>query len=225
MTPLRAVLFDIDGTLVDSNYVHVDAWDRGLAEAGVPAPAWRIHRAIGMDSSRLLETLAEGAGEEVQSRAKQLHSEYYKQEADRLRPFAGAADLLRAIHDLGLRVVLATSAPEDELEILRGVLDVEDAVAVVTSAGDVETAKPDPDIFQVALGKAEAAPDEALLIGDTVWDVLAANAAGMRTIGVLSGGVSEAELREAGAVEVYDDVADLLARLGDSVIGQQVRKP
>jgi HAD superfamily hydrolase (TIGR01509 family) len=225
VTQLRAVLFDIDGTLVDSNFLHVDAWDRGLADAGIPADAWRIHRAIGMDSSKLLDAVAAGAPEEATKRAKELHSEYYKQSADRLRHFESAPDLLRELDGRGLRIVLATSAPEDELEILRGVLDVEDALDVVTSAGDVETAKPEPDILEVALSRAEAEPGEALLVGDTVWDVAAAKAAGVDTIGVLSGGVSAAELTEAGAVEVYEDVAELLRRLDESVIGQRLRKP
>jgi HAD superfamily hydrolase (TIGR01509 family) len=224
VTPLRAVLFDIDGTLVDSNYLHVDAWDRGFAEAGIPAPAWRIHRAIGMDSSKLLDTLATDAPDDAATRAKELHSARYKEQAERLRPFDGARDLLRAIADLGLRVVLATSAPEDELEILLRVLDVDETLAVVTSAGDVDAAKPDPDILEVALEKAGVAAEEAILVGDTVWDVLAANAAGLRTIGVLSGGNSAAELREAGALEVYDDVAQLLAGLDESPIGRRLRK-
>ncbi len=225
VTPLRTVLFDIDGTLVDSNYLHVDAWERGLAEAGIPAPAWRIHRSIGMDSSKLLEAIAGEAPGDATARAKELHSEYYKQAADRLRPFDGARDLVREIEERGVRVVLATSAPEDELEILRSVLDLEDALTVVTSARDVDTAKPEPDIFEVALAKAEVGPDEALLVGDTVWDVLAANSAGLGTIGVLSGGVSDGELRDAGAIEVYEDVADLLRRLDESAIGRRVRKP
>ena len=225
MTPLRAVLFDIDGTLVDSNYLHVDAWHRGLAEAGAPAPASRIHRAIGMDSGKLLEALAGEASEETRTRAKELHSDYYKKAASRLRAFDGAQDLLRSIADRGLKVVLATSAPEDELELLLGVLDVDDTLAVVTSAADVDAAKPDPDILQVALEKAEVGAGQALLVGDTVWDVRAATAAGLPTIGVESGGVSGAELREAGAIEVYEDVAQLLERLDESPIGQRLGKP
>ncbi len=225
VTPLRAVLFDIDGTLVDSNYLHVDAWERGLAEAGIPAPAWRIHRSIGMDSSKLLEAVAGEAPDEAAARAKDLHSEYYKQAANRLRPFDGARDLLTEIEARGVRVVLATSAPQDELEILRGVLDIEEALAVVTSAHDVGTAKPEPDIFEVALQKAEVGPEEALLVGDTVWDVLAASSARLGTIGVRSGGVSEGELRDAGAIEVYEDVGELLRRLDGSAIGRRLRKP
>jgi HAD superfamily hydrolase (TIGR01509 family) len=220
-SPLRAVLFDIDGTLVDSNYLHVDAWDRGLTDAGIPAPVWRIHRSIGMDSKKLLEAVAGDASEEAAKHAKELHSTYYKESADRLRPFEGARDLVRAVDRLGLRVVLATSAPEDELEMLRGLLDVEDAVSEVTSAADVGTAKPEPDIIEVAIGKADVGPDEAVIVGDSVWDVEAAGRAGVAAIGLLSGGFGEAELRDAGAVEVYDDAAALLAGLDGSVIGRR----
>jgi HAD superfamily hydrolase (TIGR01509 family) len=225
MTSLRAVLFDIDGTLVDSNYLHVDAWDRAFADAGIPVDAWRVHRSIGMDSKKLLEALVSDAPEERVSHAKELHSDYYKQTADRLRPFEGAPDLLRAVDRLGMTVVLATSAPEDELEILRQVLDVDDAVSEVTSAGDVETAKPEPDVVHVALQKAEVDAAEAVFVGDTIWDAEAAKRAGVPMIGVLSGGVSERELRDAGAVAVFEDAADLLAHLDDSPIGQGARKP
>lgn len=220
-SPLRAVLFDIDGTLVDSNYLHIDSWDRGLAEAGIPAPAWRVHRSIGMDSKKLLESVAGDAPEAATEQATELHSRYYKENTDRLRPFDGARDLVRAVDRLGLRVVLATSAPEDELEILRGVLDVDDAVSEATSAGDVGTAKPEPDIIEVAVDRAGVDPAEAVMVGDTVWDVEAAGRAGVAAIGVLSGGISEAELRAAGAVEVYDDVAALLEALRTSLIGRR----
>ena len=225
MTKLRAVLFDIDGTLVDSNYLHVDAWDRGFAEAGIPVSVWRIHRSIGMDSKKLLESLVGGADEDAVEKAKELHSDYYVQSADRLRPFEGARDLLRTVAGLDVQVVLATSAPENELEILRKVLDVNDAVSEETSAGDVETAKPEPDVVHVALQKAGVEAGDALFVGDTIWDAEAAKRAGVDMIGVLSGGVSERELRDAGAIAVFEDVADLLASLDDSPIGERTRKP
>ncbi|WP_210506192.1 HAD family hydrolase [Naasia sp. SYSU D00057] len=225
MTRLRAVLFDIDGTLVDSNYLHVDAWDRGFTEAGIPVPFWRIHRSIGMDSEKLLDSLAGGAGDDAVSKAKELHSDYYVQSADRLRPFDGARDLLRAVAALDVQAVLATSAPENELEILRKVLDVDDAVSEATSAGDVETAKPEPDVVNVALQKAGVDAGDAVFVGDTVWDAEASRRAGVDMIGVLSGGVSERELLDAGVIAVFEDVADLLAHLDDSPIGERTRKP
>lgn len=207
------VLFDIDGTLVDSNYLHVDAWHRAFTESGIDVDAWRIHRCIGMDSSRLLETLI---GEPEHERASDLHSRYYRAAAHRLRAFDGGRELVRELDERGLAVVLATSAPQDELEILRGVLMLEDSLEVVTSAADVETAKPEPDVIQVAVERAGGDADRTILVGDTRWDVEAAARAGVRTIGVLSGGIDRATLEEAGAIAVYEDVADLLANLDES---------
>jgi HAD superfamily hydrolase (TIGR01509 family) len=214
-----AVLFDIDGTLVDSNYLHVDAWHRAFAAVGHPVDAWRIHRSIGMDSSKLLDSLLGDAADQVGDDAKEKHTEYYEALTDRLRPIGGARELLDALADRGHEVVLATSAPQHELEILLDVLDVGPDVDAVTSSEDVGSAKPDPDIIEVALQKADVSADRAILVGDATWDVKAAARAGVPTIGVLSGGYSAAELRDAGAVAVYDDVADLLAHLDDSPIG------
>ncbi|THG28599.1 HAD family hydrolase [Naasia lichenicola] len=215
-TPIKAILFDIDGTLVDSNYLHVDAWQRALAGAGHAVDAWKIHRAIGKDSDELLKVLVGDAAESIADAASDAHSELYAAMADRLRPFDGARELIAELADRGVRVVLATSAPEDELATLRTVLDVDGYLTGVTSSGDVETAKPEPDIVQVALERAGVGADEAVFVGDTIWDIQAAGKAGVPTIGVRSGGVSEEELRGAGAVEVYDDVRDLLDHLDDS---------
>jgi len=218
---LRAVLFDIDGTLVDSNYLHIDAWDRAFSDAGAPVDVWKIHRSIGMDSKKLLEALVGDVDQDVQDKAKELHETYYKDSATRLRSFGGAQDVARELAGRGFKVVFATSAPEDELEILRGVLEVDDAVAEMTSSGDVGTAKPDPDIIESALGKAGVDASEAVMVGDATWDMEAAGRAGVVGIGVLSGGNSAADLKAAGAVEVYDDVADLLANLDSSIIGRR----
>jgi HAD superfamily hydrolase (TIGR01509 family) len=208
-----AVLFDIDGTLVDSNYLHVDAWQRALAELGEPTDAWRIHRAIGMDSARLLSAVVGARDDEWRERAKDLHSQYYKEQSGRLRAFDGAAELLRAIAGRGLKVVLATSAPEDEFELLRTAIDADDAIHAYTTADDVDAAKPDPGILEVALERAGVGPSDALRIGDSVWDLTAASRAHIRGAGVLSGGVGPSELIDAGAVDVFDDPRDLLARL------------
>jgi phosphoglycolate phosphatase-like HAD superfamily hydrolase len=150
--PSGAVLFDIDGTLVDSNYLHVNAWLRALQAVGHPVDAWRIHRGQGMGSSELLATLlGEAAAEQVGSRAKQQHSELYKQSAELLRVFDGARELVAEVAQRGAKVVLATSAAPDELEVLRSILDIDDAVAEITAAEDVEAAKPAPDLVNVAL--------------------------------------------------------------------------
>jgi HAD superfamily hydrolase (TIGR01549 family) len=212
---VSAVLFDVDGTLVDSNYLHVDSWQRALVDLGSPADGWRIHRAIGQDSVRLLRSVVGERDEEWVSRAKERHSELYKEMAGRLRPFERAGDLLRAIRDRGVRVVLATSAPDDELELLLKAIDAQDAIHATTSADDVDGAKPDPGILQVALERAGAGPSDAVMVGDSVWDMVAAARAGIRSVGVLSGGVGPSELRDAGASVLFDDPADVLRRLDE----------
>jgi HAD superfamily hydrolase (TIGR01509 family) len=217
-----AILFDIDGTLVDSNYLHLDAWDRALTAVGHPVDVWRIHRGIGMDSSKLLDGLI-GDDDDLQRAAKDEHARIYASMTERLRPIHGARDLLRELDRRGLRVVLATSAPQDELNALLEVLDVGDAVAAVTSAEDVRDAKPDPDIIATALEKADVAPGAALMVGDAVWDMTAADRAGVACVGVRTGGYSAEELRSAGAVAVYDDVAQLLAEIEESPIGRAVQ--
>jgi HAD superfamily hydrolase (TIGR01509 family) len=213
----HAVLFDVDGTLIDSNYLHVQAWSEALEAAGRPVDDARIHRAIGMDSAKLLaELLGEEAESDVGEKAKAKHAKRYKKVAPRLRPFAGARDILKALSERGMTVVLATSAPPDELANLRKALDAEDFISLATSADDVETAKPEPDLIKVALDKAGATPQTAMMIGDAVWDGVAAKRARVPFIGVRSGGRSAAELTEAGAIAVYDDVAQLLRELDSS---------
>ena len=223
MTPAGArpaVLLDVDGTLIDSNYLHVHAWFRAFDEANVEVEAWRIHRSIGMDGSTLVSSLAEGADDGTRSRLKDLHSRYYQETVSLLRPLPGARELLNAVDELGLQIVLATSAPEDELSILREVLASDDLVSAVTSSNDVDTAKPKPDIIEVALDRAGVAADRAVFVGDTVWDVEAAGRAGLSCVAVLSGGISEAELRDAGAVAVYRDARHLLDEFDDSPLAR-----
>ncbi|MET4581028.1 HAD superfamily hydrolase (TIGR01549 family) [Conyzicola nivalis] len=223
-TPARAaVLFDIDGTLVDSNYLHIDAWDRAFTGVGHPVDLWKIHRAIGMDSGKLLETLLGDDASALGDDAKERHTAVYMESTDRLRAISGADELLAELARRGHSVVLATSAPEGELKILLGVLDVDDAVQAVTSAEDVGTAKPDPDIIHVALDRAGASADAAVMVGDSVWDMGAATRAGVRSIGVLSGGFGREELVSAGAAEVYDDVVDLLEKLDSSLLAETGR--
>ena len=171
-----------------------------------------------MDGSTLVNTLAERADEDTRSRIKDLHSRYYQELAPRLKRLPGARELLDAVHKLGVQVVLATSAPEDELKILREVLDCDDLVAAVTSSEDVDTAKPQPDIVNVALKRAGVSADHAVFVGDTVWDVEACQRAGVDTIAVLSGGVSRGELEKAGAHEVFEGPRDLCQHLDDTPI-------
>lgn len=215
-----AALFDIDGTLVDSNYLHVEAWSHAFADVGIEVDQWRIHRMIGMDSALVLDAVLGDRVDELGDRAKELNTRYYTAMEPRLHAFRGARELLADLATRGVTVVLATSAPTDELETLRRILDVEDSLTHVTSSADVETAKPEPDIVQVALEKAGADAADSFLIGDSVWDVTAAGRAGVACIGVLSGGVSAAELREAGAIAVYDDVAQLRDQLDQSPLAR-----
>ncbi|MGN6325582.1 HAD family hydrolase [Pseudolysinimonas sp.] len=212
---IRAVLFDIDGTLVDSNYLHIDAWHRAFADLGAPVDAWRIHRDIGMDSGGLLDDLLGDRAEELGDRAKDEHTRLYREQAPRLRPLPGARELIGALRERGLIVVLATSAPADELELLLGVLGVGEGELPTTDADDVDEAKPHPGIVQIALDRAGVGADEAVFVGDSVWDMVAAGRAGVAAVGVRSGGVGADELADGGAGEVVDGVSELLAR-GDA---------
>ncbi|MDT5094037.1 MAG: hypothetical protein QOH60_3400 [Mycobacterium sp.] len=221
-SPAPAVLFDIDGTLVDSNYLHVHAWVRAFHDVGIAADTWRIHRAIGMDGSTLVDTLSDHAPDDIQKRLKDLHSRYYEELIPLLRVLPGGRDILERVASMGLQVVFATSAPEDELAALRRVLDSDDLVAAITSSEDVDTAKPDPDIIGVALDRAGVTADQAMFVGDAVWDAKACARAGVSSIGLLSGGTSRDELTDAGASAVFTDAADLLAHIDDTAIGKLV---
>lgn len=211
-----AVLFDIDGTLVDSNYLHVYAWQRAFADQQLPVDGWRIHRSIGMDGSTLVHELSGGADAETQRRLTDLHSWHYRDVATLLRPLPGAESLLRRVAELGLQVVLATSAPNNELAMLREVLGCDDVVSHVTNAEDVDTAKPRPDIIRVALERAGVTAEQSVFIGDAVWDVEACVRAHVPCIGVLTGGVGRDELRNAGAADVFEDPQELLNRISET---------
>ena len=215
-----AVLFDIDGTLVDSNYLHVHAWARAFHDVGIAAEAWRIHRSIGMDGSTLVKTLSGDADDEVKEQLKDLHSRYYKELAPMLKVLPGGREILERVASMGLQVVLATSAPDDELSILRDVLDRDNLVSEMTSSADVDTAKPQPDIIEVALKRAGVTADRAVFIGDSVWDAEACRRAGVPSIGVLSGGVSRDELTAGGAQVVFEDARELVEHVDDTPIAE-----
>ncbi|MGI8330549.1 HAD family hydrolase [Actinomadura scrupuli] len=220
---VTAVLFDVDGTLVDSNHLHAVTWWEGLRQAGHTVPMARIHRAIGMGSDQLLDAVLpadrdRGADDDIRAAHGALYATYWS----RLMPLEGAAELLRACKRRGLRVVLASSADEREFNALREALDAEDAIDDATSSADVERSKPAPDLVHVALDKARVRPEEAVFVGDTVWDVQACQKAGVPCVGLLSGGIGRDELLRAGAVEIYDGPADLLAALDRSAL---VRRP
>jgi HAD superfamily hydrolase (TIGR01509 family) len=224
--PVRAALFDVDGTLVDTNYLHAVTWWEAFAQAGHMVPMAEIHRAIGMGSGLMLDKLLpqdRDTGDDADIRA--AHSALYATYRSRLRPLPGAADLLRACKRQGLAVVLASSADEPEFNMLRAALDAEDAIDAATFSGDVEASKPAPDLVQVALDKAGVPAGEAVFTGDTVWDVQACQKAGVPCIGLLSGGISRDELISAGAAEVYPGPGDLLASLGESLLARAAGRP
>lgn len=213
------VVFDVDGTLLDTNYLHVAAWWEAFAERGHDVRCADIHRAIGMGSAELVERVL-GRPDPTVSPA---HSRHYAPYLGRMRPLPGAAGLLRATAGLGLDVVLATSAKDDEVDLMLDALGARSAVRAVVSSGDVGQAKPDPGIVEKALDESGIDPGRAVMVGDTVWDVLAAERAGIRCIGLLCGGIAAADLRGAGAAQVYDDPAALLGGLQASPIGRLVR--
>jgi HAD superfamily hydrolase (TIGR01509 family) len=203
------VLLDLDGTLIDTNYLHTVAWSRALADAGEWAPMNAIHRLVGMGGDQLLPKLLGHDSDE----AKQARARHYRQLMGEARPFPGAAELLRELHKQGLSVVLATSSPADELEVLLDVLGAADAIGAITTADDVAGSKPAPDIFLKAMEKGGIDRRRAVAVGDSVWDVQAARAAGLGCIGVETGGFSQHELSEAGALQVYRDVQELADQL------------
>jgi HAD superfamily hydrolase (TIGR01509 family) len=211
-----AVLFDIDGTLTDTNYLHVLAWRRAFLDAGEDIASARIHRMIGAGGGVLLRELAGEERDEIKD-GWSRHFDVLKPE---IRAFPGAADLLRAVATKGPKVVLATSSEPEDVEALRAAIDADDAIHAVTSAGDVDEAKPSPEVFDAALEEAGVTAADALVVGDTKWDCEAAAKAGLRTVGLLCGGISRAELEAAGAIAIYDDPADLLARLDESPLAE-----
>jgi HAD superfamily hydrolase (TIGR01549 family) len=203
------VLFDVDGTLCDTNYLHSVAWKRAFEKVGEYAHTSTLHRRIGMGSDQLLNDVLGHDSKELSDE----HGRQFEAFIDDIRAFPGAADLLRAVSRLGARVVLASSAKPKSLARMREALDADDVVDAVTGSADVDVSKPSPDIFRTAMEKAGLTADRCMVVGDTVWDVIAARKAGMDTVCVLTGGISEAELLEAGAVSVYEDPQDLLDNL------------
>jgi HAD superfamily hydrolase (TIGR01509 family) len=215
--PTIAVL-DVDGTLIDSNYQHALAWYRALRSVGETYPVWRLHRLIGMGGDQLLTALG---GEDLERRvgdqARELQGKNVDAVIDEMAPLPGARDLLVAIKDRGHRLVLASSGQERHVDAFLDKLDARDLADAWTSSSDVESSKPAPDLLQVALTKLGAPQDaSSVMIGDSVWDVEAAKNAGMPAIVVRSGGFGDDELREAGAVALYDTPGDLAAALDDT---------
>lgn len=214
---LDAILFDIDGTLVDSNEQHVNAWAFAFREGGYPQEDDNIRRQIGKGGDLLVPELLPDVDDDVRQRLAERQGAFFKElYLDQIRPFPEAADLIARVAETGCKIVLASSAKREELDHYVGLLGIEDVLAASTSIDDVDVSKPAPDIFQAALAKIDVAPDRAVVIGDTPYDVAAASKAGIATIGVTSGPFSAAELKEAGAIAVFADVSDLLAQFDHS---------
>ncbi|MEV4347291.1 HAD family hydrolase [Actinoplanes sp. NPDC049596] len=213
------VLFDVDGTLVDSTYLHAVAWWEALRQRGADVPMAKIHRGIGMGSDKLLDhLLGPDRDKDQDEQTAAAHDVLYGAWWERLRPLPGAAELLRAVAERGLGVALASSAKGPELEQLRRVIDADDVLAAATSSADAEQTKPAPDILEAAIDQSGIDPSSAVFVGDSVWDVEAAARLDIPCIGLTCGGTSADELTKAGAVAVYDDPAALLAALNDSPI-------
>ncbi len=215
--PSSAIIFDVDGTLVDTNYLHTLAWARGARDAGETVSMSAIHRLIGMGSDYLVEELLGHPSEEVSDG----HTRHFDELMDEIEPFPDASELLQEVHRRGAMVVLASSASEHDLEaMLKALAPPEGVIGHITEKDDVEHSKPSPDIFQAALDATGLEPDRVLVVGDTIWDVKAASKCDLRLVGVLTGGISRQELEEAGAVAVFEDVAHILRELDDTPLGQ-----
>ncbi|MEN3280765.1 MAG: hypothetical protein V7607_1905 [Solirubrobacteraceae bacterium] len=213
-----AAILDIDGTLVDSNYQHTIAWYRALRQHGHVLPIWRIHRHIGMGGDQLVASLC---GDEVEERQgddiRDAEKALYMALIEDVEPLDGARDLMVDLKRAGRRIVLASSAKPDEVEHYLDLLDARGLADAWTTAGDVERTKPEPDLVHAALE--HAGEDSAVMVGDSTWDCEAAQRAGVQTIAVLTGGFSEQELKDAGAVAVFHSIEELRRRLSDTPLG------
>jgi HAD superfamily hydrolase (TIGR01509 family) len=206
----RIAILDVDGTLVDTNYHHAIAWFRAFRRHDVTPQVWIVHRHIGMGGDQLVAAVA---GDEVEERVgdqiREAEGELYRELINEVQPMAGARQLIEDLKARDDVVVLASSAKEWEVEHYLEQLDAKEIVDDWTTSSDVEQTKPEPDLVHAALDKVDGQPDDALLIGDTVWDVEAAQRAGVETLAVRTGGFSEQELRDAGAREIFTSVEEL----------------
>jgi len=214
---VEAALLDVDGTLIDTNYQHALAWYGAFRGHGIVLPLWRIHRSIGMGGDQLVPALV---GEDVDEKAgdelRAQHDRLYGELIDEVEPLAGSRELLVELKERGLEVVLASSAPEEELEHYLDLLDAHEIADARTTKDDVEATKPAPDLVHAALDKVKTG--DAVMVGDTRWDVEAAARAGIETVCVLTGGWARQELLDAGASAVFESVDDLRNRLDETLL-------
>ena len=205
----KVVVLDVDGTLMDTNYLHVEAWARAFEEVGQRVPRAEIHKQIGKGSEQLIGEFIED--EEAAEKAEELHGELYMEMQKHGFPLPGAKELIASLAERGYETWLVTSAEPEELEQYLDRLETEGKLSGIVKSSDVEYSKPAPDVFELALKEAGGNADETIAVGDSVWDIESAAKAGIQTIAVLSGGAySEEELEEAGAIAVYKNCAELL---------------
>jgi len=208
---IEVVLFDIDGTLVDSNEQHVNAWAFAFQEEGRAQELDDIRAQIGKGGDLLVPELLPDIDDAIRERISKRHGDNFKDMyLDSVRAFEGAAELITRVHASGRKVVLASSASQGEIEHYVWLLGVKSLITATTSIDDVETSKPEPDIFGVSLEKVGVEPSNAIVVGDTIYDVEAAQRAGIAAVGVTSGPFDERQLKDAGAIAVFDDVASIL---------------
>ncbi|HEX9447922.1 MAG TPA: HAD family hydrolase [Dongiaceae bacterium] len=217
-------LFDLDGTLIDSVYQHVLAWHEALEEEGIDLSIWRIHRKIGMSGGLFTNMLLRETGLDISedrvNRLRRLHAEAYNRRSVKIRPLPGAKELLQTLTDGGIPWAIATSGRMETARIPLETLGVDfDRVPIITR-DLVKYAKPDPDLFLAAAEKLGVNIETACVVGDSIWDLLAARRARALGIGLLSGGYGQEELERAGAFRVYEDPADMLKHL-DEVGGRR----
>jgi HAD superfamily hydrolase (TIGR01509 family) len=213
-----ALLFDLDGTLVDSVYQHVLAWHEALEEMGLSLAVWRIHRRIGMSGGLLIQALGREIGHRLTREQAQMlqekHSAAFERYKGAIQPLPGARELLRQLSDAGVAYAIATSGRREGAQPAIDKLEVRPEVPIITR-NEVERAKPDPDLFLAAAQRVNVPISHAMVVGDSVWDLLAARRAGYLAIGLLSGGYGREELQQVGAYRVYQDPADLLTHLDE----------
>jgi HAD superfamily hydrolase (TIGR01509 family) len=214
---MAIAILDIDGTLVDTNYHHTIAWYRAFRQHEIIVPLWRIHRHVGMGGDQLVDALTDSSverekGDDIRAAEKAL----YFQLLPEVETMEGSRELIEDLKQRGHTVVLASSAKEDEVEVYLDLLGARELADAWTTSADVEETKPQPDLVNAALEKAGGSSDDAVMVGDTPWDVDAAKSAGVGTLTVRTGGFGADELRDAGAVEVYESVAELRSKLDDS---------
>jgi HAD superfamily hydrolase (TIGR01509 family) len=213
-----AAILDIDGTLVDTNYQHAVAWFRAFRQYGVVMPCWRIHRHVGMGGDQLVAALAgEEFDEEHGDDVRAAETALYLSLIPEVEPLEGSRELIEGLKRAGHAVILASSAKSQELDHYLDLLDARELADGWTDSSDVEKTKPEPDLVAAAIEKAGGG--EAVMVGDSVWDCKAATNAGIQSVGVLTGGFSEQELTEAGAVAVFRSVVELREGLADTPLG------